>query len=113
MPQAAYDEIADWYETEFLAHQRWGSEEREFADAIGIDQALVELLGPGRGTCLEVGCGTGVYADRVSRLGRNPIGAPTCRPACCATLLLDYRWPGATRFGSRSAPRPSTPSSGS
>lgn len=70
----AYDEIADWYETEFLPHQRRGSDDREFADFIGVDQAIVELLGPGTGTCLEVGCGTGIYADRIRSLGRTPIG---------------------------------------
>ncbi|MEM9132262.1 MAG: class I SAM-dependent methyltransferase [Actinomycetota bacterium] len=74
MTRAAYDDIADWYESEFLAHQRRGGEAREFADSIGIDRALVDLLGPGTGTCLEVGCGTGVYAERVRALGRQAIG---------------------------------------
>lgn len=74
MVEARYDGIADWYETEFLALQRWGSEDREFADTIGIDEAIVELLGPGEGPCLEVGCGTGIYAARIASLGRRPIG---------------------------------------
>jgi len=73
-PQAAYDEIADWYETEFLAGQRAGSHLRDYADSLGIDQALVELLGPGHGRCLEIGCGTGIYAERVGALGWEPIG---------------------------------------
>ena len=74
MTRAAYDDIAEWYETEFLAHQRRGSEDRDFADFIGIDQALADLLGPGDGTCLEVGCGTGIYAERVRVLGWGPMG---------------------------------------
>ena len=75
MPQSApYDDIADWYETEFLGTQRAFAKDREFADSIGIDQALVELLGTGEGLCLEVGCGTGVYAQRVGALGRAAIG---------------------------------------
>ena len=43
-----------------------------FVDALTIDQAIAELLGPG--TCLEIGCGTGIYADRVRSLGRQPVG---------------------------------------
>lgn len=74
MADAAYDDIADWYESVFLPHQRRGADDREFADAIGIDQALAELLGPGRGRCLEVGCGTGIYAERVRGLGWTPVG---------------------------------------
>ena len=74
MPTAApYDEIADWYESVFLARQRAASA-GEFADALGIDQALVELLGAGAGRCLEVGCGTGIYADRIRQLGWTPVG---------------------------------------
>jgi hypothetical protein len=54
-PAAAYDEIADWYEQEFLGRQA-GS------DPIGVDRALRDLLGDGEGTCPEIGCGTGVHA---------------------------------------------------
>ena len=56
--EAPYDEIADWYENEFLARQRAVGDDAEFADRLGIDRALSELLGPGSGSCLEVGCGT-------------------------------------------------------
>ncbi|MGH1491329.1 MAG: class I SAM-dependent methyltransferase [Acidimicrobiales bacterium] len=72
--KAAYDEIADWYEAEFLANQRSVQSEMEFADLLGIDQGLVDLLGPGTGTCLEVGCGTGIYAKRIRSLGWTPVG---------------------------------------
>ncbi len=72
--EAPYDEIADWYEDEFLAVQRRDAASSEFADYLGVDEALATLLGPGVGDCLEVGCGTGIYAERVRSLGRNPIG---------------------------------------
>jgi len=58
-PTAAYDEIADWYEHEFLARQEAAD------DPIGVRRTLDALLGPGRGPCLEIGCGTGVYAAQV------------------------------------------------
>ncbi|HZE34175.1 MAG TPA: class I SAM-dependent methyltransferase [Actinoallomurus sp.] len=66
-PAAAYDEIADWYEREFLGRQA-GS------DPIGVDRALRDLLGDGEGTCLEIGCGTGAHAATVRDLGRTPVG---------------------------------------
>jgi ubiquinone/menaquinone biosynthesis C-methylase UbiE len=64
---AAYDAIADWYENEFLAATDPG-------DPIGIRRALDTLLGPGTGSCLEVGCGTGAYAAQVRSLGHRPLG---------------------------------------
>jgi ubiquinone/menaquinone biosynthesis C-methylase UbiE len=68
MARAAYDGIADWYESEFISPQSAQD------DALGVQDALRELLGPGSGRCLKVGCGTGVYADSVRRLGRIPVG---------------------------------------
>jgi SAM-dependent methyltransferase len=76
-PTAAYDEIADWYEQEFLGSQpatgksAGGSAD---ADPLGISHALRQLLGHGSGTCLEIGCGTGVHAARVRELGWTPVG---------------------------------------
>lgn len=67
MMRAAYDEIADWYEEEFLAGQGTG-------DPLGIDRALRDLLGAGSDVCLEIGCGTGVHAASVRELGWKPIG---------------------------------------
>ena len=67
MAPAAYDEIADWYEREFLGRQA-GS------DPLGVDRALRDLLGDGEGTCLEIGCGTGAHAATVRELGRIPVG---------------------------------------
>jgi ubiquinone/menaquinone biosynthesis C-methylase UbiE len=63
---AAYDAIADWYENEFLAATA--------GDPIGVRHALATLLGPGSGTCLEVGCGTGVHAAQLRELGWAPVG---------------------------------------
>ena len=68
-PAAAYDQIADWYEQEFLAGTTAPG-----ADPLGIDAALDSLLGPGTGACLEIGCGTGVRAARVRDLGWTPLG---------------------------------------
>lgn len=68
---AAYDELAEWYETTFLAPPDDGAEP---SDNLGIVAALLELLGPGDGTCLEIGCGTGAYATTIRQLGRTPIG---------------------------------------
>jgi SAM-dependent methyltransferase len=67
-PTAAYDEIADWYELEFLARTEPGT------DPMGIDAALRSLLGPGSGACLELGCGTGVWASLLRDLGWAPVG---------------------------------------
>jgi SAM-dependent methyltransferase len=67
-PAAAYDAIADWYEREFLGG-------RDDPDPIGVSRALRDLLGPGSGPCLEIGCGTGVHAATVRALGRTPVGA--------------------------------------
>jgi len=62
----AYDPIASWYETCFLAGQR--------EDPLAIRPAVRELLGPGSGPCLEVGCGTGAHAGLIRSLGRTPLG---------------------------------------
>lgn len=72
--KAAYDDIAEWYESEFLALQRSVAPNDQFADSLGIDRALVELLGAGEGLCLEVGCGTGIYAERIAQLGWTALG---------------------------------------
>lgn len=61
---AAYDDIADWYEEQFLSAD----------DPIGVSRALRELLGDGGGACLEIGCGTGVHAALVRELGWTPVG---------------------------------------
>jgi SAM-dependent methyltransferase len=72
-PTAAYDEIADWYEEEFLGGQRTGVRTRD-GNPLGLDRVLCDLLGEGSGTCLEIGCGTGVHAAQVRELGWTPVG---------------------------------------
>jgi ubiquinone/menaquinone biosynthesis C-methylase UbiE len=67
MPAAAYDEIADWYEHDYI--ETYGRQ-----DVIGVGHLIDELLGHGTGTCLEVGCGTGFHADRIRHLGWTPVG---------------------------------------
>jgi SAM-dependent methyltransferase len=72
-PTAAYDEIADWYENEFLGGQSTRARLRD-GNPLDLDGVLRDLLGEGRGTCLEIGCGTGVHATQVRKLGWTPIG---------------------------------------
>jgi SAM-dependent methyltransferase len=62
----AYDEHADWYDG-YLAGPAAEHTGRTTA-------ALVEALGPGTGTCLDLGCGTGVHAPAVRRLGWTVVG---------------------------------------
>jgi SAM-dependent methyltransferase len=72
-PTAAYDEIADWYEREFLADRR-PRDGGPAPDPLGVDRSLRELLARGRGVCLEIGCGTGIHAASVRGLGWTPVG---------------------------------------
>jgi SAM-dependent methyltransferase len=68
--RTAYDGIADWYEHEFL-----GTQDSRASDPLGIEHWLRTLLGKGAGgTCLEIGCGTGVHAATVRELGWRPAG---------------------------------------
>jgi SAM-dependent methyltransferase len=62
----AYDEHADWYDG-YLAGPAAEHTAR-------TTTALVEALGPGTGTCLDLGCGTGVHAPAVRRLGWTVVG---------------------------------------
>jgi SAM-dependent methyltransferase len=73
VPTATYDEIADWYEQEFLGRQQASGVSAD-ADPLGIDHTLRDLLGHGTGPCLELGCGTGVRAARVREPGWTPVG---------------------------------------
>lgn len=69
---AAYDPHADWYE-DYLAQP--GA-----AAFMGRVQGLLrELLGPGTGTCLEIGCGTGAHAGVLRELGWAPVGIDLSR----------------------------------
>jgi SAM-dependent methyltransferase len=63
---AAYDEIADWY-ADYVVGAAHGFTLRAGA-------ALRRVLGPGEGTCWDVACGTGAYADALRALGWTPVG---------------------------------------
>jgi SAM-dependent methyltransferase len=72
-PTAAYDEIADWYEEEFLGGHATGVT-TSGGNPLALGGLLRDLLGEGEGTCLEIGCGTGVHAAQVRELGWAPLG---------------------------------------
>ncbi|MGY0232347.1 class I SAM-dependent methyltransferase [Longispora urticae] len=61
---ATYDPHAAWYD-EFVTDSPYTAM---------VDRVLAELLGRGRGTVLEVGCGTGVHAAALRATGRTPVG---------------------------------------
>lgn len=65
---SAYDHIAYWYEHDFLG--------RDPVAGHPLSQSglLRRLLGEGAGTCLELGCGTGVHAETMRSLGWSPVG---------------------------------------
>ncbi|MFG3340967.1 class I SAM-dependent methyltransferase [Glycomyces sp. NPDC048151] len=60
--RARYDGMAGWYE------------EYNAAAAEANRDALVALLGPGEGWCLDLGCGTGHYFDAIRATGRSVVG---------------------------------------
>lgn len=61
-PVARYDEVVEWYE--------------DFRPTLNDDEldVLRRFLGPGRGRCLDLGCGTGVAIPALSRLGWTVVG---------------------------------------
>jgi SAM-dependent methyltransferase len=72
-PTAAYDEIADWYEEQFLGARATGARTSD-GNPLDLGGLLRDLLGEGEGSCLEIGCGTGVHAGQVRELGWTPLG---------------------------------------
>ncbi|MFD6160124.1 class I SAM-dependent methyltransferase [Nocardia sp. NPDC060256] len=79
MTQGAYDTIAEWYENTFLTGQRV-QHDGKVADPLGIEHALDMLLGGGTGPCLDIGCGTGIFAEQIGRLGWEPVGIDLSGP---------------------------------
>lgn len=80
MPEAArYDGHADWYES-------WNQPHAEHNAT-----AVQDLLGPGAGPCLDLGCGAGHYFDVLAATGRTVVG-------------LDYS-ADQLRFAARRSPR--------
>jgi SAM-dependent methyltransferase len=57
-----YDGYADWYDNWNRPHA-----ERNAAD-------VLDLLGPGAGLCLDLGCGSGLYFDVLTATGRTVVG---------------------------------------
>jgi SAM-dependent methyltransferase len=60
--RARYDGLAEWYEERFVQ----GSEPHQ--------PGLLELLGPGSGPCLDIGCGTGRNFESIRASGRTVVG---------------------------------------
>ncbi|MFF5294627.1 class I SAM-dependent methyltransferase [Paractinoplanes globisporus] len=97
---AVYDEIADWYETDFLPRTTPG-------DPIGINAAIDTLLGPGAGPILEIGCGTGIHAAELSALGWTPLGVDlSARMLAYGKNRLPVARADATRLPLRDATLP-------
>ena len=60
--RARYDGLAEWYDGRYV---------------IGADDhqpGLLELLGPGSGPCLDIGCGTGRNFETIRASGRSVVG---------------------------------------
>lgn len=66
-PAAAYDSVADWYADYVVGPAA--------AFTARANEALRRVLGPGRGPCWDVACGTGVHADSVRDLGWTALGS--------------------------------------
>ena len=62
MAVARYDGHADWYDD-------WRKQSVE-----GNSLDVRELLGPGEGPCLDLGCGTGLFLDALAATGRTVVG---------------------------------------
>ena len=60
--KARYDGLADWYDERFVN----GAEPHQ--------PGLLELLGPGSGPCLDIGCGTGRNFETIRATGRTVVG---------------------------------------
>jgi 2-polyprenyl-3-methyl-5-hydroxy-6-metoxy-1,4-benzoquinol methylase len=63
---ARYDGLASWYERYITTEVPW------FTDASG--RLVSDLLGPGPGRCLDIGCGGGIYLPLLVDLGWGVVG---------------------------------------
>ncbi|NUW37122.1 class I SAM-dependent methyltransferase [Nonomuraea sp. SMC257] len=62
MASPRYDGLAEWYDQ---VNAAWAEGNRPF---------LLDLLGPGTGLCLDLGCGTGQNAETLRSTGRTIVG---------------------------------------
>ncbi len=62
-----YDGLADWYDD-------W-NEARAARNATDV----LDLIGPGEGLCLDLGCGTGLYLETLAASGRTVVGLDLAR----------------------------------
>ncbi|WP_314177164.1 class I SAM-dependent methyltransferase [Streptomyces winkii] len=76
MSTAEYDQIADWYEEDFLGRQDAATTD---GNPRSLNRLLGGLLGTGSGTCLEIGCGTGIHAAPIRDRGWTPVGVDLSR----------------------------------
>jgi ubiquinone/menaquinone biosynthesis C-methylase UbiE len=63
-----YEGLADWYEQAMSS----ASGRKDLRNV--SNKLLAELIGPGSGVALDIGCGTGTVSELVRELGYNPIG---------------------------------------
>jgi len=105
---ARYNGLADWYDARFV---------------VGTPRhlpSLPELLGPGSGPCLDLGCGTGRNFDTIRDSGRSVVGVdrsadpPAGRHAPHPAARVAERVPppradGRTHRGARRHARPPRP----
>lgn len=76
---ARYDGWADWYD-EYLATPIYEK----------IPAHLADLVGPGRGLCVDLGCGTGAHLGVLGSLGWSVIGVDL---SADQLRLASGRWP--------------------
>lgn len=60
---AQYDGLGEWYDSQFPS---------PFSE--GVASSVADLLGPGEGNCLDVGCGGGQYFETLAGLGWRVTG---------------------------------------
>jgi SAM-dependent methyltransferase len=64
---ARYDGLADWYE-------EWSDQRAVAGFSSEGSAAVLRLLGPGPGRCLDVGCGGGRLVAELAAAGWTPVG---------------------------------------
>lgn len=78
---ARYDGHADWYDSWNQPHAEHNGPQ------------VRDLLGPGEGMCLDLGCGSGHYFDALAATGRTVVGQRCGSPPTSTTSRLSWRRP--------------------